>query len=144
MWKKFTELNDSKHWVNLINPILNEYDNTIHSTIKMTPIEASKPENSKLVKDILYRKYKKYNTKPPKYSVGDMVRIYQWKQDVGKKGYTHNWTFETFKIKEINNTAPYTYKLVDKNNEIIQGNFYNEELTKSDFNFNNKYAKPMR
>jgi hypothetical protein len=139
MWKRFTELNDSKHWVNLIESILSEYNNTIHSTIKMTPIEASKPENTHKVKDTLFKKYKKYNTKPPKYSVGDIVRIYQWKQEVGKKGYTPNWTKELFKIKEVHNTVPYTYTLIDKNNEEIQGKFYNEELTKSDFNFDNKY-----
>jgi hypothetical protein len=138
LWRKFTELNDSNHWVNLISLILSDYNNTIHSTIKMTPIEASKPENSYLVKNILRKKYQKYNSKPPKYSTNDMVRIYQWKPNLSKKGYTPNYTREVFKIKEVHDTVPWTYTLIDKNNEIIQGKFYQQELTKSVFDFDNK------
>lgn len=152
MWIKFTELDyhsldyygkskykDKINWIKLVQPILDEYNNTIHSTIKLTPNEASKPENSDLVHEALLTKYKKWNNKPSKFNVNDMVRIYQWKQDVGRKGYSNNYTNEVFKVKEVFDTVPYTYSLVDKNNELIQGKFYEQEMTKSVFNFDNKY-----
>ena len=66
MWKKFTELGyhsldyygkakykDNIHWTELIEPMLNEYNYTVHSTIRETRIEASKLENSHLVRDIM-------------------------------------------------------------------------------------------
>jgi hypothetical protein len=151
MWRKFTELDyhsldyygrsrykqNSLPWVELLQPIVNEYNNTKHSTIKMTPMEASKPENSNLVHEALFKKYNKWNKKPPKYNVNDFVRIYQWKQDVGKKGYTNNYTREVFKIHEVHDTVPWTYSIIDKNNEVIQGKFYTEQLALTKFDFNN-------
>ena len=48
-----------------------------------------------------------------------------------KKGYTTRWKEEIFKIKEIQNTNPVTYKLQDLNDEEIKGTFYEPELQKT-------------
>ena len=39
MWKRFTAQN-STEWVDILPELLREYNNTKHSSIKMTPVEA--------------------------------------------------------------------------------------------------------
>ena len=51
MYKKFTE-NDNTIFYNIIDDLVNEYNNEYHSTIKMTPIEGSKKINEKKIKNI--------------------------------------------------------------------------------------------
>ena len=48
------------------------------------------------------------------------------------KGYTPNWSEEIFVIKEIKNTAPWTYVINDLNGEEIIGTFYEKEMQKID------------
>ena len=35
-------------WIDMIDKLINEYNNRKHSTIKMTPVEASKKENEEI------------------------------------------------------------------------------------------------
>ena len=48
MWVRFTAKN-TRNWINMIDDLIAVYNNTKHSTIKMTPVEASKKENEALV-----------------------------------------------------------------------------------------------
>ena len=41
MWKSFTD-NNTNHYVNILSDLVEDYNNTRHSSIKMTPVEASK------------------------------------------------------------------------------------------------------
>src|SRR5271155_2027431 len=45
MWKYFTE-HETRKWIDAVQDIVLGYNNTYHSTIKMTPTEATKLENS--------------------------------------------------------------------------------------------------
>ena len=47
------------------------------------------------------------------------------------KGYTSSWSEEIFVIKEIKNTAPWTYFMNDLKGEEIIGTFYEKELQKT-------------
>ena len=51
MYKKFTE-NNNTIFYNIIDKLVNEYNNKYHRTIKMTPVEASKKVNEKMIKEI--------------------------------------------------------------------------------------------
>ncbi len=44
MWKKFTETDNNKY-LEILPKLVSNYNNIIHSTIKMTPTDASKIEN---------------------------------------------------------------------------------------------------
>ena len=41
MWKYFTD-NKTLTYMNVLPDLVEDYNNTVHSSIKMTPIEASK------------------------------------------------------------------------------------------------------
>ena len=105
-----------------LDDILNEYNNTKHSTIKIKP------------KDIGYNNKRVYidehNQKDSRFKIGDRVRICKFK-NIFAKGYTPNWSREIFIINKINDTVPYTYNLKDLNDEEIIGSFYARELQKT-------------
>ena len=129
MWKYFTD-NNTYRYIDILPDLVEDYNNTVHTSIKMTPIEASKKKNELTAWRNLYPdRYKIYNL-TPKFSVGDEVRITK-KKKVFEKGYTTRWTEEIFTIKKIQNTNPITYKLEDLQGEEIKGNFYEPELQKT-------------
>ena len=53
MFRMFSVNNNTVYWDKL-DELVNDYNNTKHSSIKMTPLEASKKENEKKVHNNLY------------------------------------------------------------------------------------------
>ena len=129
MWKYFTD-NNTYRYIDILPDLVKDYNNTVHTSIKMTPIEASKKENELTAWRNLYPDRYKIHNLQPKFSVGDEVRITK-KKKVFEKGYTTRWTEEIFTIKKIQNTNPITYKLEDLQGEEIKGSFYEQELQKT-------------
>ena len=129
MWKYFTD-NNTYTYIDILPDLVEDYNNTVHSSTKLTPVEASKKKNELTVWRNLYPDRLKIHDLTPKFSVGDKVRITK-KKKVFEKGYTTRWTEEIFKITEIQNTNPITYKLEDLNEKEIKGTFYEPELQKT-------------
>ena len=108
-------------YIDKLDDIVNEYNNTYHITIKMKPID---------VKDNTYiNTDKEIINKDPKFKVGDHVRISKYK-NIFAKGYTPNWCEEVFVIKKVKNTVPWTYVINDLNGEEITGTFYQKNCKK--------------
>ena len=129
MWKQFT-IQGNTQYLDMLPKILKQYNNTKHSSIKMTPVEASKKKNEGTVYFNLYGDMKMLIQKP-KFKIGDKVRISKYKRKTFDKGYTPNWTEEVFTVDKIQYTNPITYKLKDLNHEEIQGSFYEQELLRA-------------
>ena len=130
MWKMFSANNNTVYWDKL-NKLVDDYNNTYHSSIKMTPNEAIKKENEKQVFTNLYEDEIYFKPKKPKFSIGDKVRLSKYKRRGFDKGYTPNWTEEVFVIDKINSTKPITYNVVDLLDEKVEGSFYEKELQKA-------------
>ena len=132
MWKQFT-VQGNTQYLDMLPKILKQYNNTKHSSIKMTPIEASKKKNEGTVYFNLYGDMEplKLSKQKPKFKPGDKVRISKYKRKTFDKGYTPNWTEEVFTVDKIQYTNPITYKLKDLNDEEIQGSFYEQELLRA-------------
>ena len=126
MYKKFTE-NNNTIFYNILDELVNNYNNKYHSTIKMTPIEGSKKVNENKIKNIYnFEKTKK----PGKFKIGDRVRL-SLEKNIFEKSYETNWTEEIFEIYDIKySNVPYYY-LKDLNNEKLDGTFYEQELQKT-------------
>ena len=78
-------------YFDVLDDIVDEYNNTYHKTIKMKPVD---------VGDDFFAEYnEKSNVKDPKFKVGDHVRISNFK-NVFAKGYTTNWSEEIFVVKK--------------------------------------------
>ena len=79
-------------YIDKLDDIVDEYNNTYHTIIKMKPID---------VKDTTYiNTDKEINDKSPKFKVGDHVRISKYK-NIFAKGYTPTWPEEVFVIKKV-------------------------------------------
>ena len=104
-------------YFDVLDDIVNEYNNTKHNTIKMKPVDVG--DNKRV-----------YIEKDSRFKVGDRVRISKFK-NIFAKGYTPNWSKEIFIAHKINDTVPYTYNIKDLNGEKIIGSFYDKELQKS-------------
>ena len=126
MYKKFTE-NNNTIFYNIIDKLVNEYNDKYHRTIKMTSVEASKKINEKKIKEIY--NFEKTN-KIAKFEIGDYVRI-SLNKSIFVKTYETNWTKEIFVIYDIKySNVPYYY-LKDLNDEKLDGVFYQEKLQKT-------------
>ena len=110
-----------KVYYDVLDDVVNKYNNTKHSTIKIKPIDVG--NNKRVYID-------EHNKKRSRFKVGDRVRIYKFK-NIFAKGYTPNWSSEIFIVDKVNDTVPYTYNLKDLNDEEILGRFYDGELQKT-------------
>jgi Integrase core domain len=128
MWKRFTAEN-TRNWIKMLDKLMATYNNTVHSTIKMTPVEASKRKNEDKVRCIHYQAIK-MDVNKSKFNVGNKVRISRTKA-LFEKGYLPNWSEEIFEIMEVKHTSPFTYILKDIAGEVIAGSFYSDELQKT-------------
>ena len=121
IYKYMTSISKNVYIDKLVD-IVDKYNNTYHTTIKMKPID---------VKDNTYINTSiEINNKDPKFKVGDHVRIPKYK-NIFAKGDMPNWSEEVFIIKKVKNTIPWTYVINDLNGEEIIGAFYEKELQKT-------------
>ena len=125
---KYFSANSTRKYIDILDEMVNNYNNTKHSSIKMTPVEASDKKNKNRV--WLNLNGKATNPIKPKFSVGDKVRITK-KKTVFEKGYTPRWTEEVFTVSQVQYTDPPTYKISDYHGEEIQGTFYEQEMQKT-------------
>ena len=108
-------------YYDVLDAVVNKYNNTKHNTIKMKPIDVK--NNKRVYID-------EHNEKDSRFKVGDRVRISRYK-NIFAIGYILNWSKEIFIVDKIDVTVPYTYNLKDLNDEKIIGSFYDKELQKS-------------
>ena len=80
MWKQFT-VQGNTQYLDMLPKLVKQCNNTKHSSIKMTPIEASKKNNEGTVYFNLYGEMDQLSSKP-KFRVGDRVRISKYKRNV--------------------------------------------------------------
>ena len=109
-------------YFDVLDDIVNKYNNTVHRTIKMKPIDVTSDSYAEYNED--------FNEKDPKFKVGDHVRISKNK-NMFAKGYAPNWSEAVFVVSEIKNTVPWTYVISDLNGEESTGSFYEKELQKT-------------
>ena len=79
-------------YFDVLDDIVNKYNNTVHRSIKMKPIDVTSDSYAEYNEDS--------NEKDPKFKVGDHVRISKYK-NIFAKGYTQNWSEDAFVVSKI-------------------------------------------
>ena len=115
-------------YIDVLQEILHSYNKSKHRTLGISPAEVN-PLNAQELWNKQYRNY--LYTKKTKFpfAVGDKVRITKYRKTF-QRGYESQWETEVFQVIYVLRTFPVTYVLIDRNNEILQGSFYSEELIK--------------
>ena len=98
---KYFSANNTRKFVDVLDLLVDQYNNAIHLSIKMTSKEASRKEDKNKVWRNLYPEFGG-KTLTHKFSIGDHVRRTK-KKKTFDKGYTQRWTGNIFKISEIFN-----------------------------------------
>ena len=80
---KYMTLISKNVYIDNLDDIVNKYDNTYHSTMKM--------KSANVKSNTYIDSSKEINDKNPKFKIGDNVRISRYK-NVFAKGYTPNWS----------------------------------------------------
>ena len=120
IFKHMTAISKSVY-LNVLDDIVNKYNNADHRTIKIKPIDVTSDSYAKYDKD-------SYVTKP-KLKFGDNVRISKYR-NIFAKGYTENWSEEVFVVSKIKSAVPWAYVISDLNGEPIAGSFMKENCQK--------------
>ena len=121
IFKRMTAISKNVYF-DVLDDIVKKYNNTVHKTIKMKPIDVtddSYPECNE-----------NFNKKDPKFKVGDNVRISKY-QNIFAEGHAPNWSEEVFAVSKIKNKVSWTSVVSDLNGEEITGSFYEKELQKT-------------
>ena len=134
--KKPIFLAGNADWLSELPSVVKKYNNTIHHSIKMTPVQASKKVNEKIVYSNLRDKR---DVRKPKFKLGQLVRTADIKK-VFSKGDSTNYSYKLYTITEvIHDTIP-SYRI-----EYLPER-YNENLllsTKLSLEQNNKIMKEL-
>ena len=91
IFKHMTAISKNVYF-DVLDDIVDKYNNTVHRTIKMKPID---------VTDDSYAEHNKESNKiNPKFKVGDYVRVSKYK-NIFAKGYVPNWSEKIFATKKL-------------------------------------------
>ena len=131
MYRYFTKSN-SRRYVDILDDLVNKYNNTVHSAIKMKPSEVTEQNEPEvwinLYEGKIFQK-NQWKRRKSKYNTGDLVRI-SIERGPFRKGYLEGWSEELFVVKSTVPGNTTVYKLEDQNGEDLKGVFYSEELQK--------------
>lgn len=126
MWRYFTHKN-TRRYIDVLQALVQGYNSTKHSTTKMQPSIVTL-HNASIARSNMEKRFKQC-IRVAKYKVGELVRISKAKTAF-EKGYEVRWSEEIFKIHRIlTNRQPPVYELADLHDEVIDGFFYEEEIS---------------
>ena len=104
-------------YFDFLDDIVNKYSNTVHTTIKIKPID---------VRSNSYAEYNVHsNEKDPKFKVGDRVRKSKYKSSF-TSGYTQIQSEQVFVASKARNTFSWTYLISDLNGGKLMELFMNK------------------
>lgn len=109
---------NTKTYYNIIDKIVENYNNSYHSVIKMTPKKAVNPKNEKIVRQNIsetYLKKKKRLRKREDFKIGDTVR-YLIKRNIFSKDYEPSYSKEIAKIEKFGDV----YIRLDNDKDFLQ------------------------
>ena len=125
MMSRLIDVNQSFRYIDHLQDMVRNYNNTYHGTIKMKPREALEKEN---LLDV-YENIIGADEEPdkPNLKKGMYVRIPRYKTQFSKE-MIGNYTIEVFIIDRVRKTNPPTYHIKDQMGENILGSYYEREL----------------
>ena len=128
----FHSRNGNRRWIEQLQNTVTQYNNTVHSSIKMKPIDVTPDNEDRLFKEQLAR-FPRKDRKKPKFSVGDLVRLpnkeFVKKRSAFKKGARANWSKQIFKIVKAFRGRKYPrYSVANSRGEIRAKRYYEQQL----------------
>lgn len=124
-----------KQYLDQLPDLIHAYNHTVHSSIKMRPIDVTLETQQqafdnlyqgKTYRELLLESFRKKTV----LKVGDFVRVRAVKKTFGR-GYHENWTKLLYKIsQEHHGNAKPTYSVVNSIGQALSRRYYKEDLQK--------------
>ena len=105
-------------WISEFPFLIRHNNNTIHSSIKITPIQASKQSNEK---EVFSHRQDKREKQTPKIKLGQLVRTADIKRVFGK-GDSTNWSYNQY-CKDVHKFS----ELINLSINIFELNFHQKQ-----------------
>ena len=121
--------NNTTVWVNVIDDILESYNNTTHGTTGFRPAQVT-TENALALYEKVYIPILNKRASERlifSFNIGQLVRLSLFIHKF-KRGYTQNYTEEIFRVVATIPSHPPRYKIEDLEGETVEGSFYAEDL----------------
>lgn len=127
MFKYFNKEN-TYSYLPILNLLVKNYNDSVHSTTGMAPSQVT-PRDVKKIWLRMQKQHGKIRQGKVKFRLGQKVRMVKEKGHFAK-GFETNFTNEVFQIVKVIDRHPQpVYELSDMQNQPIDGQFYNFELT---------------
>ena len=127
LFRYFTHKNTLRY-VNVLQQLVHAYNNSVHSSINERPANVTKQNEMEIWK-YQYGDYLRKTKHKDSFKTGDTVILSKIKKTFAK-GYVPKWTKEQFTIVDKINTSPPVWRIMDKDNNILKGVLYAEEMQK--------------
>lgn len=129
-WKSVTSQPNEKRYIDAIQTIVDDYNRTIHSTIKIAPQNVTKA-NSVQLYDRVRTRWLNIPSKISKFLRGDFVRVKRKRDTFEKESKKPLWSNKIYKIVRSIPRHPYpVYEISDLKGRLIDGKLYDRELQK--------------
>jgi hypothetical protein len=125
MFKYFTKVGNHRY-INILQDLVDSYNNSIHRSIKMRPSEVNTYNEHVAFKN-LYGEVEP--PLKPKIKIDDKVRL-RYELGPFDKSFYPNWTDEVFDVKGINTGSHKPYYILENYNKKRVGRYYPEEVQK--------------
>jgi len=123
---RYQTFTGTKDFVKILPKIVDEYNNTVHSSTKFTPRDAQLDENQPEVWENLFGDLIGKEPKPLKFRANQLVRISSSKLTFSKPSAEIGWTPEIFQIYKTYKSYPanyYALRDTTRKRNIIKGDF---------------------
>ena len=135
IYRLITYNHGAGEYLSSLGDLVSGYNNTVHTSIGKRPNEITFDNQYEIWNNINISHQQiasKQKTNAPMLSPGAHVRISKARAAFDR-GYTPNWTLEIFQVIEaVPFTQPITYSIKDLAGEVVDGQFYRQELQKVD------------
>ena len=123
--EKYFQTNKTKRWVDVLQDIVSNYNNTPHSSIGMAPSKVN-DSNAQNVFDKMFPDL--HLQSKPRLAVGNKVRILREKT-IFEKGYVQSWSDQIYQIHSVKQAAGRIwYKIATLSGTILPSIKYYWEL----------------
>lgn len=126
---KLMALRGTHRWIDIIDELVEEINNTKHSRYGFAPNEVTS-NNEKEIYEAFYSLERPRGV--PTYRVGENVRKSEPVTQFRRSFYP-SWSPAIYKVAAINRKVPIVYKLKDYKGKLLPGTFYKEQLLKTRF-----------
>lgn len=117
-------------WISRLRYCVDLINNSIHSRMKIAPIKINRNNEKRILRQF-YTYPVKYSK--PKYRINQYVRTAEPK-NVFDKSYFSSYSPQIFRIININNKYPVTYKLVNFEGKLLPRAYYEPEIKAVKYN----------